>query len=107
MLLFRMCKRNVGWTKMKNIQSGLTEKEFDDFNKAVEKFDLHTIEIFLAHPLDLLEMNMKKFPINSYFISVSTVKQGELLLIKNNELKEELYSFVKNNPDRVFRGERF
>ena len=86
----------------------MTENELlNNLIRAVEKFDLHTTEIFLSHPLDLLEMDMEQFPINCYFISILSVKRGELLCIKDNELKEELYNFVKNNPDRVFRGKRF
>ena len=86
----------------------MTENELlNNLIRAVEKFDLHTTEIFLSHPLDLLEMDMEQFPINCYFISILSVKRGELLCIKDNELKEELYNVIKNNPDRVFRGKRF
>ena len=34
------------------------------------------------------------------------IDEGELLLVKNGELKEELYETLKNNPNRVFRGEK-
>lgn len=81
------------------------EEVFDNFIKAVEQFDLHTTNILLGHPLDLLEMDMKQFPSNCYFISEHLAKRGELLMIKDGELKELLYNFVKDNPDRVFRGE--
>ena len=78
---------------------------FDNLIKAVEQFDLHTTNIFLGHPLDLLEMDMKQFPSDCYFISEYSAKRGELLMVKDGEFKEELYKFIKNNPDRVFRGE--
>lgn len=77
----------------------------DELIKAVGKFDLHTTNIFLGHPLDLLEMDMKQFPSNCYFISEHFTQRGQLLMVKDGELKEELYKFVKNSPDRVFRGE--
>lgn len=77
----------------------------DELVKSVEQFDLHTINIFLGHPDDLLKMDVKQFPSNCYFISVHSVKRGELLMVKDGELKEGLYKFVKNNPYRVFRGE--
>ena len=82
-----------------------SDKIFDELIKAVEQFDLHTTNILLGHPDDLLKMDMKQFPSNCYFISVHSVERGELLMVKDGELKEELYKFVKNNPDRVFRGE--
>ena len=82
-----------------------SEGILDELIKAVEQFDLHTTNILLGHPLDLLEMDMKQFPSNCYFISEHSAKRGELLMIKDGELKELLYNFVKNNPDRVFRGE--
>ena len=78
-------------------------------NKLVEEVEtlaFDCINIFLGHPLDLLKLNMTEFSCFWYFISNSDMKQGELLLVKDEEIKTELYKFAKNNPDRVFRGEK-
>ena len=83
-----------------------TEKIFDELIKAVKKFDLHTTQIFMGHPSDLFKIDMKQIPLDCYFISSLGAKPGELLMVKDGELKEELYRFVKNHPDRVFRGEK-
>ena len=90
--------------KAKNFYKQLDNK-LDELLKAVKKFDLHTTKIFLAHPLDLIAMNMEQFPKDYIFISEINAKRGEILLVKDEELKEELYNFANNNPDRVFRGE--
>ena len=78
----------------------------EELLKAVKKFDLDTVNVFLGNPLDLLKMDMGKLPSNCYFISHPDCKKGELLMIKDNSLKEMLYTFAKNNPDRCFRGEK-
>lgn len=87
-------------------QTKCSEKIFDAFLEAVKIFDLHTTNIFFGHPDDLFKMDMKQLPSNCYFISKIEAKKGELLMVKDSELKEMLYEFVKNNPDRVFRGEK-
>ena len=81
-------------------------KKLDELLKAVKQLDLHTTKIFLAYPLDLIAMDMKQFPRDYIFISEIKAKRGEILLVKDEELKKELYEFAYNNPDRVFRGEK-
>lgn len=81
-------------------------KKLDELLGAVKQFDLHTTNIILAHPLDLLEMDMKQFTTDYIFISEIKAKRGEMFLVKNEKLKESLYEFAYNNPDRVFRGEK-
>ena len=63
-------------------------------------------KIFLAHPLDLIAMDMKQYPMDCIFISEIKAKRGEILLVKDEEMKEDLYNFAYNNPDRVFKGEK-
>lgn len=91
--------------KAKEFYSCVGEK-LDELLKAVKQFDLHTTKIFLGHPDDLLKMDMKQIACDCCFISNFNVKQGELLMIKEGKLKEELYDFIRINPDRVFRGEK-
>ena len=90
--------------KAKNFYKQVNNK-LDELLKAVKKFDLDTTNIFLAHPLDLIAMDMKQFPMDCIFISEIKAKRGEMLLVKDEELKEELYNFANNNPDRVCKGE--
>lgn len=78
----------------------------EELLKAVKKFDLDTTNVFLGNPLDLLKMDMREAPPNCYFISHPDCKKGELLMIKDNSLKEMLYTFAKNNPRQVFQGRK-
>ena len=81
-----------------------SEQVFDNLLNAVKKIDYDTTQIFLGNPTDLLKMDMDKFSVYCCFISVSHIKRGKLLLVKDGKVKEELCKFAKNNPDRVFRG---
>ena len=80
--------------------------KLDELLKACKQFDLHTTNIILAHPLDLLEMDMKQFSRDYIFISEINAERGKMLLVKDEKLKESLYEFAYKNPDRVFRGGR-
>lgn len=87
-------------------KEGNTLNALDKLLSACRKIDFDSTTIIFGHPSDLLKMDMSKFSAYWYFISNHNLKQGELLLVKDNELKEELYKFVKDNPDRVFRGKQ-
>ena len=91
--------------KAKNFYKQVGNK-LDELLKAAKKFDLHTTNIFLAHPLDLMARDMKQFPMDNIFISEIKAERGKILLVKDEELKKELYEFAYNNPDRVFWGEK-
>lgn len=91
--------------KAKEFYSSVGNK-LDELLKAVKQFDLHTTNILLAHPLDLIGMDMKQFSKDNIFISEIKAERGKVLLVKDEELKKELYEFAYNNPDRVFRGEK-
>lgn len=91
--------------KAKEFCSSVGNK-LDELLKAVKQFDLHTTNILLAHPLDLTGMDMKQFSKDNIFISEIKAERGKILLVKDEELKKELYEFAYNNPDRVFRGEK-
>lgn len=84
---------------------GSIGKKLDELLDTVKQIDLCTTNILFGHPEDLFKMDMKQIPSNCCFISNLDVKRGELLLIKDEELKKSLYEFAYNNPDRVFRGE--
>ena len=83
-----------------------TPEALEELLNVCKKIDYESTQIILGHPSDLLKMDMDKFSTYHYFISNHNLKQGELLLVKDSELKEMLYAFVKDNPDRVFRGKQ-
>lgn len=83
-----------------------TPQALDELLNACKKIDYESTQIILGNPSDLLKIDMDKFSSYHYFISNYYLKQGELLLVKDSDLKEMLYAFVKNNPDRVFRGKQ-
>lgn len=83
-----------------------TPQALEELLNVCKKIDYESTQIILGHPSDLLKMDMDKFSAYHYFISNHNLKQGELLLVKDSDLKEMLYEFVKNNPDRVFRGKQ-
>ena len=77
-----------------------------DFTDAVEKFVYDTVKIIYANGDDLLELNMKDFDRNVYFISNMDIEHGKAYEIIDKDLKLQLYDFCIKNPDRVFQGEK-
>lgn len=81
----------------------------DKLLKVVEEFDKHmyeVTEIFLANPVDLLKINMSVIPRNAVFISSFNMNEGTMAHVKDGELKRDLYKFIEEHPDRVFRGQK-
>lgn len=84
----------------------------DGMNKLLETVErfcetiYKSTEIFLANPLDLIELDLSDIPCNCYFISDSHVEKGTMLKIEDSSLKRDLYQFVEDFPNRVFRGKR-
>ena len=83
-----------------------TPKALEELLNVCKKIDYESTQIILGNPSDLLKMDMDNFSAYHYFISNHDLEQGKLLLVKDSDLKEMLYEFVKNNPDRVFRGKQ-
>lgn len=81
----------------------------DTILKVVEEVDKHIYEatqIFLANPVDLLKINMSVIPRNAVFISNFNMNEGTMAHVKDGELKRDLYKFIEEHPDRVFRGQK-
>ena len=81
----------------------------DKILKVIEEFDRHmyeATEIFLANPYDLLKINMSVIPRNCVFISNHNMNESTMAHIKDGELKRDLYKFIEEHPDRVFRGQK-
>lgn len=79
------------------------------FLEAVEQFSetvYQSTEILLANPLDLIELDLSSIPCNCYFISDNHVEKDTMLKIEDSPLKRDLYKFIEDFPDRVFRGKK-
>lgn len=81
-------------------------KELDDLLNIVYDVCSKTATICLAHPNTLLKFNMKDFYKDTYFISDLNCEENKVLLVKDKQLKKELYIFCVNHKDRVFQGEK-
>jgi len=77
-----------------------------DFTDAVNKFVCNTVRIVCANGFDLLELDMKDFDRNIYFISYPSIERGKSYEVVDKDLKLQLYDFCIKNPDRVFQGEK-
>lgn len=82
-----------------------SEKAIENLRKLVDDFDCQVAQIFFVNPRTLIGMDMKDYPTNCYFISQPYANVGEVLMVKDKNLKMELYEFARDNPDRVFQGE--
>lgn len=60
--------------------------------------------ILVGNGLDLLELDMNEFTPDTYFISDMSIERGKMMLIKDEELKLDLYKFCQQHKDRVFKG---
>ena len=82
----------------------------DKLLEAVEQFSesiYKATNIFLGNPFDLIKMDMGKIPRNCYFISDHSLDLGKMYKVEKEELKRDLYKFIEEHPDRVFRGEKY
>ena len=78
----------------------------EKFMDAVNKFVCDTVRIICANGFDLLELDMKDFDKNVYFISYPYIEHGNAYEIIDEDLKLQLYDFCIKNPDKVFQGEK-
>ena len=87
----------------------LDKSDMDKLLKAVEQFCesiYETTEIFIGNPFDLIEIDMSEIPSNCFFISEPCIERGVMYRTKDDWLKRELYKFIEEYPDRVFRGKK-
>ena len=81
-------------------------KELDDLLNTVYDVCSKTVTICFAHPSTLLKLNMRDFYKDTYFISDLNCEKDKAILVKDKELKKELYRFCVKHKDRVFQGEK-
>ena len=81
-------------------------KELADFVDSVYDVCSKTVTICFAHPSTLLKLNMKDFYKDTYFISDLNYEEDKFILVKDKQLKKELYRFCCEHEDRVFQGEK-
>lgn len=74
--------------------------------KEVKKINYIGKHIILGNHSVLQKLDMDELPDYCYFISIYDMKPDELLLVTDSELKEMLYPFIENNPDKVLRGKQ-
>ena len=81
-------------------------KELDDFVDSVYDVCSKTVTICFAHPSTLLKLNMKDFYKDTYFISDLNCEEDKCIIVKDEQLKKEIYRFCCEHEDRVFQGEK-
>ena len=81
-------------------------KELDDLLNTVYDVCSRTATICFAHPSTLLKLNMKDFYKDTYFISDLNCEEDKYIIVKDEQLKKELYKFCINHEDRVFQGRK-
>ena len=81
-------------------------KELDDFLDSVYDIYSRMATICFAHPNTLLKLHMKDFYKDTYFISDLNCEENKFILVKDKQLKKELYRFCCEHEDRVFQGEK-
>ena len=79
-------------------------KELDDLLNTLYNIYSKTATICFAHPSTLLKLNMKDFYKDTYFISDLNCEEDKCIIVKDEQLKKELYKFCIKHEDRVFQG---
>ena len=81
----------------------------DKFKLIIDEFSekmFQSTHIYMGHPTTLLQIDMTKIPNNRWFISHQYVEEGCVLLIKDEDMKRDLYKFCEEHPDRIFKGSK-
>lgn len=81
-------------------------KELNDLLNTVYDIYSKTATICFAHPSTLLKLNMKDFYKDTYFISDLNCEEDKCIIVKDEQLKKELYKFCIKHEDRVFQGRK-
>ena len=81
-------------------------KELDDFVDSVYDVCSRTAKICFGHPNTLLKLNMRDFYKDTYFISALNCEEDKCIIVKDEQLKKEIYRFCCEHKDRVFQGEK-
>ena len=81
-------------------------KELDDFVDSVYDVCSRTAKICFGHPNTLLKLNMRDFYKDTYFISALNCEEDKCIIVKDEQLKKEIYRFCCEHEDRVFQGEK-
>ena len=82
----------------------LVEESVDKLVDTVNTVLSRTSTIILANGFDLMGMDMSKYSPFTFFISDMTIERGAVKIVKDPELKKELFKFCMEHEDRVFRG---
>ena len=81
-------------------------KELNDLLNAVYDIYSKTAIICFAHPNTLSKLNMKDFYKDTYFISDLNCEEDKCIIVKDEQLKKELYKFCIKHEDSVLQGRK-
>ena len=81
-------------------------KELDDLLNTLYDIYSKTATICFAHPSTLLKLNMRDFYKDTYFISDLNCEEDKCIIVKDEQLKKELYKFCIKYEDRMFQGRK-
>ena len=84
----------------------MNEFNVNDFKEQIEEMQYILTDIFLGNPFDLIEIDMSKVPSHCVFMSDTHNERGTIFKVNDSELKRNLYEFIKEYPDKVFRGQK-
>ena len=76
----------------------------DDITDLISEIMIPLVEIFFAHPEDLIEIDMSELPSYAWFLSDVHIRRGEMYKIQDKELKKSAIQLCIQHPDRCFKG---
>lgn len=82
------------------------KKLIDQFADKCHEILAKSATIVIANGEDLFNLNMDDFGEETYFISDMSIEKGKFLIIKDADLKKELYKFCISHEDRIFKGNK-
>lgn len=71
---------------------------------AVHKMNCMLTEIIVMNPWDIIELDMSQYHENVWFFSSPDMGRGMAMKAENGELKQELYDFLVQHPDKCWKG---
>lgn len=79
------------------------EKAIEKFVECVEAF---TTYILVVHPEDIDKVDLDEFPENVYFVETYWTERGQVISIKDEELRKEFLRSIKSGEMKYRRGKK-
>lgn len=77
----------------------------EELKKANDKM-INSTSIVYANDNTIKKFDMNEIPCSIWFIKLDSLSDGQALLIRDKEMKEEMYHFCCQNPNIVFKGKQ-